>query len=112
MLESDWKLFRRSLSAWRERYLERINAALTASLREEGKTPTERFWQTHRAARAQARILEDCFDGLSRSKQKERMVSMLHHGIITGEDLQAFSDECRNDLAWVLEILAQAQDEA
>jgi hypothetical protein len=98
VLESDWKKFRDSLEAWRERYLESQNARLAAMLVEPGKTPTERFWAVQEETQKQARILRDCLDGESRSRMFIMLLSMRQAGMITKADLADYSEKLREDV--------------
>jgi hypothetical protein len=42
--ESDWKTFRKIVPELRERYLTEKNKEIVAIFMDEGRTPTERFW--------------------------------------------------------------------
>lgn len=94
-LESDWKIFRKRVPEWRERYLEEQNHRIAAMLVDGKKTPTERFWDTEKAMKAVARILVDCLDGHSRSKMEMYLCLMVRHKMIGEEDLAEFSEELR-----------------
>ncbi|MEM0964833.1 MAG: hypothetical protein AAGJ81_01615 [Verrucomicrobiota bacterium] len=97
-IESDWKQFRSMVDTLRERYLEETNQRLRDSLLNPTKTPTERFWDTHEEIREEARVLTDCLDKHSRSKMYEAMVLMLHHGMMTEDDLEVFSEDLQEKL--------------
>jgi len=97
-LESDWKTYREHVSAWRERYLEKKNQEIVAILEDEGRTPTERFWEARRAMDEEAEILTDCLEGHSRSKMYWNLVLMRGHDLILDEDLNAFSHELRESV--------------
>ncbi|MDY7092710.1 MAG: multidrug transporter [Acidobacteriota bacterium] len=97
-LESDWKIYRERVSEWRERYLEKKNQEIVAILEDEGKTPTERFWEARRAMDEEADILTTCLDGHSRSKMSWNLLLMHGHGLVLDEDLEEFSDGLRESI--------------
>ena len=101
MKESDWKLFRKQVPAWRERYLEEKNAALRGLLDQPDQTPTTIFWQVKEFADEQARVLIHCFDGHSRAKMDEFLVLMIRHKVIEQTDLGEFSEELQARLSWL-----------
>ncbi len=91
--ESDWKLFRDSLSDWREQYLKEKNKEIADILQRPGDSPTERFWSTKEIIDKEAQLLQKCLDGVSRSNMVLRILMMYRHNIIPEEDLMKFSDE-------------------
>lgn len=97
--ESDWKRFRKIVPELRERYIEKKNSALLQILTDSDKTPTEQFWDIYNATRKEAKILRDCLDGHSRSKQFFFMVLMCNHGLIAREDLEGFSEDLQASLS-------------
>ena len=92
---SDWKAFRRRVPEWRERYLRLRNEELVGLLRDEGLTPTERFWRVEERVAEEARVLRACLDGHSKRKVAWYLSLMYSHGMIDGEDLDAFSEGLR-----------------
>ncbi len=103
MKELDWKLFRKQVPAWRERYLEEKNAALRRLLDRPNQTPTTIFWQMKDFADEQARVLVNCFDGHSRTKMDDFLVLMIRHKVVRRTDLDEFSEELQARLGWLFE---------
>ena len=93
--ESDWKAFRAMVPDLRERYLRARNEELTSILNDSARSPTERFWDVKERTQAIAKILRDCLDGHSRSKMELFIMVMFNHGMMTADDLGAFSSELR-----------------
>ena len=91
--ETDWKLFRRRVPEWRERYLEQQNQTLRALLEQPNQTPTTIFWQVKNFTDEQARVLVECFDGHSRSTMERFMVTMYRYRVIERADMDEFSKE-------------------
>lgn len=77
----------------RERYLAKVDAELLTMLQQQESTPTERFWEVEERIRKEAKILRNCLDGHSRSKQVMFMAVMYGHGMLVDDDLESFSDE-------------------
>jgi hypothetical protein len=97
-LESDWKTFRKLVSEWRERYLQKKNDEIIEILTDESKTPTERFWDAKERMKEEAKILVDCLDGHSRSKMAWYLLLMHRHELIQDYDLKEFSEALREQI--------------
>lgn len=65
---------------------------------EHGYTPTEQFWNTHQRIHKEAKILQRCLDGHSRSSMMEYMALMLRYGLLTPSDLDGFSEPLQQAL--------------
>ena len=98
MEKSDWKLICEMLPMLRERYLAEQNVRLAGQLAQQGKTETDRFWDTFEEMKSQSKILRDCLSGYSRSSMWLNMRVMLRIGMLKPEDLTAFSEELREAL--------------
>lgn len=92
-LESDWKVFRKRVPHWRERYLETKNKEIVGILADGNKTPTEQFWEAKKRMDTEARFLVELLDGHSRSKMQWYLILMYGHRFIADGDLDEFSDE-------------------
>ena len=99
-LESDWKVYRKRVSEWRERYVAKKNQEIIGLLTDEGKTPTEQFWEAKRQIEEEARVLADCLDNHSRSKMQWNLFLMHRHGLVGDEDLEEFGAELRDRVLW------------
>jgi hypothetical protein len=93
--ESDWKVFRRRVPEWRERYLVDRVSPIAAVLTDPSRSATERFWEAKAQIDEEARILVACLDGHSRSSMLWYLVLMYRHGMITASDLGEFTDGVR-----------------
>ncbi len=96
--ESDWKKFRARVPVWRERYIAEQNAKIRQLLEDPAKTETERFWETQNITEKEARILESCLDGHSRSKMWFHLMLMRKNGILKGDDLADFSPDLQKQV--------------
>jgi hypothetical protein len=98
--ESDWKLFRKRIEGWRERYLVRRNAEIAGLLATGAGTATERFWSAEKRMEAEAFVLQECFDDLRRSKMTIRLSRMAEMGVIQPGDLEGFSEDVQRIFYW------------
>ena len=98
--EADWRLFRSRLPIWQEAYMERLNREYIALLSGTGPA-SEKFWELER------RMREDKRRGgvvmrMSRSNMELNLLSLLSDGVISTAELDGFSEELREKLAFVL----------
>jgi hypothetical protein len=93
--EKDWKAFRKLAPILRERYLRGRIEELAAILADGDRSPTERFWDLEEQVGEIATALRACLDGHSRSRMRQFIIQMLAVGMMTCEDLDAFSEELR-----------------
>jgi hypothetical protein len=107
--ESDWKIFRKRVPEWRERYLARKNREIMDILDHGGATPTDRFWAAEHRIRSEAKILYKCLDGHSRSKMLSYLLLMYGHQLIAEADVAEFSEELRDILATPFGIVVDVE---
>ena len=98
-MESDWRKFRDMVPQLRERSLAGCNARIASVLADPKKNETDRFWDALEQMEKEAKILRNCLDGHSRSSMSLFMSLMLHHGMLTREDLLQFSEELQKTLS-------------
>jgi hypothetical protein len=96
--ESDWKRFRDSLDKWKERYLKRKNAEISAILENKDWSETNKFWEIVEFQKAESKILRNCLDGLSRSNMTLHIALMKKVKMIDQEDIEEFSEELQDIL--------------
>ena len=94
--EADWRLFRSRLPIWQEAYMERLNREYIALLSGTGSA-SEKFWELERRMREDKRR-----GGMSRSNMELNLLSLLSDGVISTAELDGFSEELREKLAFVL----------
>jgi hypothetical protein len=102
-MESDWRKFSEMVPKLRERYLAEQNARIVALLTDPKENETERFWDALEVMEREAKILQKCLDGHSRSKMQLFMLSMIGAGMLKKEDLAVFSEELRNQVSFAFE---------
>ena len=97
--KKDWILFREKLAEWQEAYMDKLNKEYIDLLNSEGK-PSEKFWAL------EERIRNDKMDKgvrlrMSRSECIYNIASLLNEGAITMKDLEEFSDELKERMAFL-----------
>jgi hypothetical protein len=99
--ESDWKLFRKKLPGWQEAYMEKLTQEYAAILAGPGLA-SEKFWKLEKRINSDKRCTGVIVIGMSRSKMYQHLVSLAYEGVIGPDDLDGFSDELREQLAYVV----------
>ena len=94
--ESDWKLFRKLLPEWQERFMGRLLGEYSTMIAGQGLA-SDRFW------RLQERLQKDVRKTGVRVEMKRsvlimNLLSLLHEGAISKDDLNGFSEELRQSL--------------
>ena len=85
--EADWRLFRSRLPIWQEAYMERLNREYIALLERRMREDKRRGGVVMR---------------MSRSNMELNLLSLLSDGVISIAELDGFSEELREKLAFVL----------
>lgn len=98
--EKDWKLYRSKVADWQEAHMERLCKEYIGILCTD-EIGSERFWKLH------DRIKEDVKSpGVivknSRSEMFNNILGLLSDGVITLDDLDGFSDDLRERLAFII----------
>ena len=99
VIESDWKLFRKKLPDWQESYMAKLNQEYIQLLTGPGDA-SDKFWELEK------RIKNDKHDvgvvaEMRRSVMFSNLIDLLREGAITLGDLDDFSEELRESLAFV-----------
>jgi len=102
-MESDWRKFRDLVPKLRERYLAERNARIVAVLTDLKKNETERFWDAMEQMEKEARVLQGCLDGHSRSSMQMYILRMIGAGMLAEADMEVFSEELRQQVSFAFE---------
>ena len=98
--ESDWKLFRQRLPDWQERHMERLVQEYAALLAGSGAA-SDKFWALEKRIHGDRRHV-GVTARMSRSNMYMNLLSLLHEGTITLDDLVGFSDDLQEKMAFVM----------
>ena len=96
--EADWKLFRKLLPDWQERYM----AGLLEEYKEiilKDEQPSSRFWKLEERIKNDKKASGVLIQRISRSEMKFIMMDLLAERVITKADLEGFSDDYKDILS-------------
>ncbi len=96
VIEKDWKLFRKLLPEWQERYMERLLSEYAAIIAGDGLASTK-FWKLEERLRKDVRHV-GVSARMRRSVMFHNLLSLLDEKAIDREDLAGFSDELKQSL--------------
>ena len=94
--ESDWKLFRKLLPEWQERYMGKLLGEYLTMIADKGLA-SDRFWKLQKRLQVDVRKVGVCAE-MKRSAMDMNLRSLLHEGAISKDDLDGFSEELRQSL--------------
>ena len=98
--ESDWKLFRSRLPGWQEAYMDRLNQEYIVLLSGPGKA-SDKFWALEKRIRQDKRDTGVVAE-VKRSMMETNIMNLLGEGAITLKDLDGFSDDLREKMAYLM----------
>ena len=101
-LESDWKLFRKQTPVWQESYMERLMEEYREILESE-EVPAEKFRTLEKRIRQDKKSPGVMID-MRRSTMRLELMQMLFQGVIQLSDLEGFSQELRDSLAFGMQM--------
>ena len=102
--EKDWKLFRKLLPRWQERYMEVLVKEYSAILAKDVNA-SEKFWELEKRIWTDKKKSGVCIRGLRRSQMLEHIMSLLNDGTIELDDLEEFSDSLRDRLDSYIQLM-------
>ncbi len=100
-LESAWKLFRKRVLVWQECYVGRLMEEYRAILDSE-ESSSEKFWALEKRIRQDKKSPGVIVD-MRRSTMQLELMQMLFQGVIQPSDLEGFSQELLDGLAFVMQ---------
>ena len=96
--KSDWKLFRARIGDWQEAYMERLVKEYVDLLEGE-ENASDKFWDLEERIKKDKKhpgvMLE-----LSKGNMMFNIVALINSGVITTADLEGFSDELKESVAY------------
>lgn len=100
--EADWKLFRKRLPEWQERYMEGLVDEYKEFLSSD-KPASTKFWELEKKLKNDKRKTGVLAEGISRSNMKFLMMDLINEGAITVSDFDGFSEDFRDQLVFYCE---------
>ena len=100
--ESDWKIFRKLIPVWQERYITKLNKEYIGILIQD-KNASTIFWELNDRIKKDQNnpgvIIE-----MSRSLLVENLISLIKHNVITLDELNDFSEEIKESIQMWLNL--------
>ena len=98
--EADWKLFRSKLPSWQEAYMARLNKEYIELLSGSG-TASDKFWELEKRIRQNKKAIGVTMR-MSRTYMDLNIMSLIADGVIGLDDLEGFSDDLREKMAFIM----------
>jgi len=98
--EHDWKIFRKMIPDWQERYMESLSVEYINLLQSE-KKPSAKFWELDKRIKQDKKSPGVLID-MRRSTAIDNIVSLVIDGIISIDDLAPFSDELKESVEFMI----------
>ena len=89
--EKDWKLFRKKLPEWQEKYMDRLCNEYIKILTSK-KNASDRFWEIEKRIKSDKKDTGVVAD-VRRSQMYDNLTALIIENAITIDDLQGFSEE-------------------
>lgn len=101
ILERDWKLFRKKIPDWQERYMERLTNEYIILLQSEKKA-SGKFWELEKHIKQDKKSPGVLID-MRRSAAINNIVSLVLDEVISLDDLEEFSDDLKEAVKYIAE---------
>lgn len=99
--KKDWKLYRERIPGWQEDYMERLMEQYIEFLSSDLPASTK-FWELEKRVKKDKKTPGVCIT-LSKSEMIWDIVSLIHDGVISFDDLKEFSDDLKQAVKFILE---------
>lgn len=93
--ESDWKLFKKMLPQWQERYMERLIDQYIEMLNGSGEA-SDRFWALEKRIKRDKLCSGVIVNDLRRSTMHREIANLLIDNVITLSDLDGFTEDTKS----------------
>lgn len=104
--EADWKLFRKKLPDWQERYMEKLINEYRAILDTDEEASTK-FWNLEKRIRNDKKDTGVLARDISRSNMDFLIMDLIDERAIGFEDLADFSEDYRERMSFYFESRSQ-----
>lgn len=99
--KKDWKLYRERIPGWQEDYMERLMEQYIEFLSSDLPASTK-FWELEKRVKKDKKT-PGVYITLSKSEMIWDIVSLIHDGVISFDDLKEFSDDLKQAVKFILE---------
>lgn len=98
--EKDWKLFRQKLPEWQEAYMEKLIEEYKGILNN-NNIASDKFWELDKRIKSDKKSTGVIVHNARRSQFLQIMFALWNDGVISADDLDGFSEELRDALAFM-----------
>ena len=98
--EHDWKIFRKKIPDWQERYMERL-AVDYITLLQSDKKASAKFWELEKRIKQDKKSPGVLID-MRRSTAINNIVNMVLDEVISLDDLEDFSDDLKEAVNFIV----------
>lgn len=98
--KKDWTLFRNKIADWQEAYMDRLNKQYIELLSADNN-PSDKFWGLEKRIKEDRKKTGVRIE-MSRSDLIDNIISLINDGAIRFEDLEEFSDDLKETVAFLL----------
>lgn len=98
--KKDWTLFRNKIADWQEAYMDRLNKEYVELLSADAN-PSDKFWSLEKRIKEDRKKTGVRIE-MSRSNLIYNIISLINDGAIRFEDLDEFSDNLKETVAFLL----------
>lgn len=99
--KKDWILYREKIPGWQENYMERLIRQYSEFLSSDLPASTK-FWELEERVKRDKKTPGVCIS-LSKSNMMWDIVSLIHDGVISFDDLKEFSNDLKEVVKFILE---------
>ena len=92
--ESDWKLFKKMLPQWQERYMEKLIGQYVEILNGDSEA-SSRFWALEERVNRDKLSSGVLVNGIRRSTMRYEIANLLSDNVITLDDLDGFTEDIK-----------------
>jgi hypothetical protein len=95
--EKDWKLFRKMLPEWQDKYMERLTKEYIELLSSD-RQASDKFWALDKRIKDDKKCTGVIARDIRRSHMFQHIIDLMYEGAITEDDLKEFSEDLRNTI--------------
>lgn len=95
VVENDWKLFKKMLPQWQERYMEKLISQYVEMLNGDSEA-SSRFWALEERLNRDKLSSGVIANGIRRSTMHREIANLLIDSVITLDDLDGFTEDIKS----------------
>lgn len=97
VVEKDWKLFRKMLPEWQEKFMERLTKEYIELLSSNSQASVK-FWTLDKRIKNDKKCTGVTARDISRSHMLQHIIDLIYEGAISEDDLKDFSEDLQDTI--------------